>query len=102
MATGVILPRPHLGVASADRYVRLEQGATMSTPYGGGSDEGLTPPPPPQNPGGFSMGSSPGAPPPPPPSGDVDYSQIQPHYGQPYGGGPQAELAGFWIRFLGS
>lgn len=76
----------------------------MSTPYGGGDqNQGWSPP------GGAPVdpsGSQPGFPPPggapggapPDGSGQPDYSQVQPDYGQPYGQMP-LNLAGFWIRF---
>lgn len=88
----------------------------MSTPTGGDPNAGW------QTPGQQPGGPGPGAPPPgnqqppgyqqpqpgyqqePAPGyGQPDYSQVQPNYGQPYGGGQApAQLAGFWIRFVGA
>ena len=83
----------------------------MSTPYGGDPNTGWQSPG--QQPGTPPAGSPPPGFPPqqqpypqqPAPGGygQPDYSQVQPNYGQPYGGGPApAQLAGFWIRFGGA
>lgn len=80
----------------------------MSTPYGGGdpnqgwSTPGQPPGPPQQQPqpGGWGQPGAPGQQ--PGGYGQPDYSQVQPNYGQSYGGQPPAVLAGFWIRFAGA
>lgn len=80
----------------------------MSTPYGGGDpNQGWSPPgqpsgPPQQQPGGWGQPGQPQAPGQPAGYGQPDYSQVQPNYGQPYGGQQPAALAGFWIRFGGA
>ena len=90
----------------------------MSTPYGGGDQnqgwqqQGQPPGPPPGGPQGWpppgpppgqpGQGQPPGYPPqgyPPAGYGQPDYSQVQPNYGQPFGGGGPPRLASWGKRF---
>jgi uncharacterized RDD family membrane protein YckC len=81
----------------------------VSTPHGGEDPNTGWSSPGPADAGGAPPGPPPGYPPPgqqgyPPPGqdyGQPDYSQVQPHYGQPMGQVPR-QLAGFWIRFGGA